>query len=85
MSQGPSGLCNHIWKTSCRTCGTNLKEWPDDAESIASLKALLADALGDLQWCGGADDFGPNGKAKIGYDAGPRRTIDRITKVLQQD
>lgn len=25
----PSGLCRHVWETKCRTCGTDIKHWPE--------------------------------------------------------
>lgn len=45
---------------------------------LADRDELLLQAQEDLIWCGGSADFGPGGQAKIGYDKGPRVTIERI-------
>jgi hypothetical protein len=46
------------------------------------LVMLLEEAKENLIWCGGSDDFAPDGKARDGWAKGPRQTIDTISMVL---
>ena len=42
---------------------------------------ILFEAVENLQWCGGSDDFlHGRGKAALGYDRGPRKTMDAATE-----
>lgn len=44
---------------------------------------LLSEAIGQLQWCGGADDFAPDGKARLGWERGPAKTIERLVAMVK--
>lgn len=56
MSQGPSGLCKHVWETKCRTCWTDIKHWPECREMSAGdlLDELVRRANMQEQINGGA-------------------------------
>ena len=45
---------------------------------------LLKEAIENLQWCGGSNDFSPEGQAKIGYDKGPRTTISKFYELIKK-
>jgi hypothetical protein len=45
MSTGPSSLrCRHVWQAICRTCGTNVKDWPELRSPLIERLELAAQA-----------------------------------------
>lgn len=51
--------------------------------SLARKWELLKRACDNLIWCSGSSDFGPEGKAKVGYDKVCGVTIDDIYRELE--
>lgn len=45
---------------------------------------LIKELTDNLIWCSGSNDFGQGGIAQIGWDNGPRKTIDKALNYLKQ-
>lgn len=46
------------------------------------LEDLLHDAISALAWCGGSHDFGPEGKAKRGWEVVVQPILDRYQNLF---
>jgi hypothetical protein len=53
-------------------------------DRIKQLEDLLKEAIIHLTWCGGSFDFGPDGKAHMGWKRGPDVFIHKAEMVLKK-
>ncbi len=81
-----SNQTQEVWR--CDVCEIRIYPSVDNPvyptqEYVDQLKSLLNDAKEALIWCGGADDFALEGKARKGWERGPKLLIGKITEKLK--